>query len=648
MKLFSRRLAFSAALIIVMTQQAFAKVTKATLAASPKLFAGDCPKKIVFAGSITVDAPTTVTYVFIRSDGAKDTKPKTLTFASAGTKNVSEESWTLGGASLSNTKAWEAIRVTSPNVVESPHATFQLSCDPPMGSAKAAHGNTDWHIDTANEFLFGKDMNGNNTAANFAPSSWNKTHIHVGETNAAHFYNDKAMATPGDDTSSTSGIDKPMLFFYAGHGGPTSWSTLGGSGHQTDMLLGNPGGNGQLRYYWQCSCEVFAHGPQVCPGGTDCDYSDPGGFDGSADSGSMRNIFERWGPAIGPDLRMACGVSTLAYCHEGNVNKIWDNFNNKGLSVADSFIDGLGSSTVIPICITLGGSNIGSTPLYDDEFTNKRNASPETHLHILYASGTQSEPPVFKWTAALVPTLVKVILVDPIDDPVEFRGKVTFERNVEMFRDAQFAGGAATLRRNKESGAVYLKAVKPSRTVGAVRSSPVDAQRRGVELARRLGWLGDEEVMVKTKVLLTASMPVKGDKTITRGEKGTLVTISRRIRNRDQVLDVLGEGGRIDIELAPNGEVLRAARTWRKMRRDDAREVPVKPFERALEEARRQLVNAEEYKLGEFHFGYKEEAGNVAQRALRVVYQFDFVPKDFKRMMEFPPQQVEVEGVAQQ
>jgi hypothetical protein len=37
--------------------------------------------------------------------------------------------------------------------------------NPPLNSAISAHGNTDWHIDTAEEFLFGTDMSGSTTAS---------------------------------------------------------------------------------------------------------------------------------------------------------------------------------------------------------------------------------------------------------------------------------------------------------------------------------------------------------------------------------------------------------------------------------------------------------------------------------------------------
>jgi hypothetical protein len=515
-----------------------------------------------------------------------------------------------------------------------------------LNSAKAAHGNTDWHIDTANEFLFGKDMANNNTAANFAPAGWTKTHIHVGQSNAAHFYDDKSRIATADDTDATNGIDKPMLFFYAGHGNPTTWNTLGNNGHQTDVLLGNLAGGGQLRYYWQCSCEVFAHGPQVCSG-SDCDYSAPENFDGSADSAAMRNVFERWGPAIGNDLRMACGVSTLAYCHEGNVNAIWDDFNNHGMSVADAFIEGLGSDTVKPLCITRGGSDITKTPLYDATFTNRRNSSGTSHLHILYAGGTQTDHPVIKWKPDMVPLkLLRVRLVPP-GDPVEFKRRLINVDQVEHFRDAQIAGGAAVVRRNPESGALHLRAVGTA-AVAAPRSLKTEqAQRQtALDFVGRIGWTGNDVGIIRYKKLLTASMPVGGKAAdITRGEKGAVVTISRRLQNGKLALDVLGRGGRIDVMLGRDGKIQAASRTWRQAEigRD---EIAIKPYAQALQEAQLKLQKPDAYKLADWRFGYKEEAANVDQRELAVIFEFDFVPKNREELIDFPPQQIEVSAEA--
>ncbi len=634
------------AMLSIWGQSASAAVTKVTLKPATKIYSGDCPAKIVFNGSITVNAPGLVSYVFTRSDGATDTVTKNLKFLAAGTKSVNT-TWTLGGASLPSFKGWQAVKILGPTAIESAHADFEVHCDPALNSAKAAHGNTDWHIDTANEFLFGKDMAGNNTAANFAPSGWTKTHIHVGLTNTAHFYDDKAHVATADDADTTNGIDKPMLFFYAGHGNATTWNTLGNNGHQTDVLLGNLDGGGQLRYYWQCSCEVFAHGPQVCSGG-DCDYSAPENFDGTADSVAMRNVFERWGPAIGNDLRMACGVSTLAYCHEGNVNAIWNKFNNEGNSVAEAFILGLGSASVKPLCITRGGSDITKTPLYDHTFTNRRNTSGNGYLHILYAGGTQTDPPMIVWKPEMIPLKLWRVRLIPPGDPVEFKRRLVIKNHVEQLRDPQLAGGGAIVKRNRESGSLSLNAVGAA-TLKAPRSPKTAAAQRktALEFAQRIGWLSEDTGSVQVTSLLTASMPNKGDGSqIKRGEKNVVVSIGRRVRNGDHTLDVIGSGGRATITLAPGGEVVSIARTWRQTELT-REQVAVKPFERAQAEAMKRLGNADAYRLADWRFGYKEAAVNVVQSELPVVYEFDFVPKDRERLIDFPPQQIEVSAEEQ-
>lgn len=629
------------ALLGVSGQDALAAVTKATLSPVKKIYAGDCPAMVVFKGSITVNAPGVVSYIFTRSDGATDTITKKVKFLAAGTKSVST-TWTLGGAALPSYKGWEAIKILSPNKLESKHANFEVYCDPPANSAKAAHGNTDWHIDTANEFLFCKDMAGSTTAANCAPASWTKNHIHTGLTNTAHFYDDNSHVAIGDDTDLGNGIDKPMLFFYAGHGNATTWNTLGDNGHQTDVLFGNILGGGQLRYFWQCSCEVFAHGPLVCSG-VDCDYSAPQDFDGSADSNAMRNVFERWGPAIGNDLRMACGVSTLAYCHEGNVNAIWNKFNNEGRSVADSFILGLGSASVKPLCITRGGSDITKTPLYDTTFTNRRNTSGNSYLHILYAGGTQTEPPMLIWKPELIPLKLWRVRLIPPGDPVEFKRRLVIRNKVEQLRDPQLAGAVAIVKRNTESGAISLHAVGAA-TLKVPRSFKTEAAQRktALDFARSIGWLGEDTGAVQVTQMLTASMADKGKGSpITRGKKDVVVNIIQRMRNGDHTLDMLGSGGRAAITLAPGGEVLSAARTWRQTELTKE-QVSIKPFERAQAEAMKKLLNAEAYKLAEWRFGYKQAAANVVQDELPVIYEFDFVPKDREKLIDFPPQQIEI------
>lgn len=138
--------------------------------------------------------------------------------------------------------------------------------------------------------------------------------------------------------------------------------------------------------------------------------------------------------------------------------------------------------------------------------------------------------------------------------------------------------------------------------------------------------------------MLTASMSEKGSRSrITQGKKDVVVNIIQRVRNGEQTLDMLGSGGRIAITLAPGGEIKSAARSWRQAE-VTRKQVSIKPFERAQAEAIRKLVNAEAYKLTEWRFGYKQAVAKTDQNELPVVYEFDFVPKDREKLLDYPPQ----------
>jgi hypothetical protein len=105
-------------------------VTDAVLTADPAyLQAHICPVTVTFNGSITMNGPGTVTYRFVRSDGATSA-PYSVSFAKPGTSPVST-TWTLGEATvLPNYEGWVAIQVLTPNAVESAHAdaTFRMAC----------------------------------------------------------------------------------------------------------------------------------------------------------------------------------------------------------------------------------------------------------------------------------------------------------------------------------------------------------------------------------------------------------------------------------------------------------------------------------------------------------------------------------------
>jgi len=104
------------------------RVTNAFLKADDARMSGPCPLRVVFNGDITTNGPGIVRYTFTRSDGA--TAPIfTLGFSRAGTQSVST-TWTLGGIGLPRVARWQAIKILSPNDMESSHETgsFSITC----------------------------------------------------------------------------------------------------------------------------------------------------------------------------------------------------------------------------------------------------------------------------------------------------------------------------------------------------------------------------------------------------------------------------------------------------------------------------------------------------------------------------------------
>ena len=99
------------------------RVVSATLVPSPQAYDGKCPVTINFRGEITVKGTGTVKYTFIRSDGA--TGPiHSLDFDGDGTKPV-ETTWTLSPPTFNE---WEAIKILSPNEMQSNRAFFKGTC----------------------------------------------------------------------------------------------------------------------------------------------------------------------------------------------------------------------------------------------------------------------------------------------------------------------------------------------------------------------------------------------------------------------------------------------------------------------------------------------------------------------------------------
>lgn len=515
--------------------------------------------------------------------------------------------------------------------------------NPPLNSAIAAHGNTDWHIDTANEFLFGTDMGGTVTAANHTPNTWTRTHIHTGLTNTADFYYDADLIASGDDTDATNGIDTAMLFFYAGHGNPTIWNTLGNNATQGNVSLGDSVDGGLLRYYWQCSCEVFAHGPRNCTPAT-TEYGCPGDFTGGADSVNQRNVYERWGPALNPDLRMACGASTLAFCHESQANKIWYDYNVLGYDVADSFIDGLSGGDVVPLCITQGGLFVSQTPLFDTTFTNLPNTAGTDYYHIQYLDNFDTTAPhliLIPLELELMP--VFELIPRPLPDPPPYRVNF-FEEEGWYFSKEEIEGRGPQVRYNMSSGGVFIRGERISNV-----EAPILSEEEYIRLARKfideMGW-GSEEINPEPLAvhLMISRAPVED--TNGKGEqfqKSVMVSFKRQLDIDGQLVHVLGDGGVIHVQMNNDGTVMNANIVWREVGKVIG-EIPVKTFDTAFEEALGQLKDPDAYRLGYWNWGYEELDGTVEQGQMSIIYMFNFEPIDPEMLIDYPPQTIVIPG----
>jgi DNA-directed RNA polymerase specialized sigma24 family protein len=102
-------------------------VTNVTASVTPTS-STTCPQTFNFTGSITVNAPGTVQYQWVRSDGSSGAV-HSLTFLVPGTQSVLPDSWFIPGASPFNFSGWEELSIVVP--VPTPTPVPTLSGTPP-------------------------------------------------------------------------------------------------------------------------------------------------------------------------------------------------------------------------------------------------------------------------------------------------------------------------------------------------------------------------------------------------------------------------------------------------------------------------------------------------------------------------------------
>jgi hypothetical protein len=89
----------------------------------PARYAGACPTKVQFKGTITTDGPAEVKYTWASFDGG--TWPEgTIKFTAAGTKPVSESR----EVSAPGQTGWMQLKVLAPDTLHSTQAKYTFTC----------------------------------------------------------------------------------------------------------------------------------------------------------------------------------------------------------------------------------------------------------------------------------------------------------------------------------------------------------------------------------------------------------------------------------------------------------------------------------------------------------------------------------------
>jgi hypothetical protein len=193
------------------------------------------------------------------------------------------------------------------------------------------------------------------------------------ERHSQFFY---AMTNPQDAMDPKNGIEASPIFFFVGHGAsPMDWTTGDDSATQLYMHLGDPEVGSRLRYYFQCSCRVFAHGKyqgQLA----EPEYPVPWTLDHGPDDDKpeLRSVYRRWGKALATGIRLACGLSTTMPCSAEQIERVMKD-KQAFADVADSFLEGMQLEPGdVPLCITKDprpgamDPDPQATPLYDKFF----------------------------------------------------------------------------------------------------------------------------------------------------------------------------------------------------------------------------------------------------------------------------------------
>jgi len=249
------------------------------------------------------------------------------------------------------------------------------------------------------------------------PTNWKILLFDEFEGPTFNFHYDAASVNMQDQDPKW-GLENATLVTFYGHGDPSGWYARGtlDPSHTAarKVSIGQSSlGDFRTRYFWLFSCNVFAHGAAKAPNSYNC----PGCFQNlcnpsSSSGANCQDVFSRWGalqsnkiPA-NPNLRMACGGSTIIGASPGNFAPIWHRLYVEKTRVASAFLLGLFHHSKVdlqvPLCLSLGKDETDLPLVTDATFIEAANpaASDADRLFISYPENRISvdvEDSIFAW-----------------------------------------------------------------------------------------------------------------------------------------------------------------------------------------------------------------------------------------------------------
>lgn len=141
--------------------------------------------------------------------------------------------------------------------------------------------------------------------------------------------------------------------------------------------------------------------------------------------------------------------------------------------------------------------------------------------------------------------------------------------------------------------------------------------------------------------MMIASVPREKPAEQEHVQKNVIVRFSRLVDLEGISVPVLGEGGKIEVQMNNDGSLLNASKVWREVA-DVGPWEKVKSYEEALAEAMAQTREPWGYEVDTWEWGYVEEAGNVEQGAMSLVFRFWLAPRAGEDVQKTPPLMIEV------